>query len=67
MGPTQRFWHFVRPLFFKKRENVNICFVTRETQNGCSWTRDETPPLAPPLSTTSQDHSSEKRTRSHTS
>ena len=31
-------------LYFEKLENVNICFVTLETQNCCSWTRDDTPP-----------------------
>ena len=33
-------------LYFEKLENVNICFVTLETQNCCSWTRDDTPPCA---------------------
>ena len=32
---------------FDKWEDINICFVTRETQNCSSWTRDENPPNAP--------------------
>ena len=38
---TERFWHFVPPLFLRSVKNVNICFVTSEMQNCCSSTRDE--------------------------
>ena len=56
-GTNVTFLAFCTTSIFKKRENVNICLVTRETQNCCLWTRV----CAPPLGTTSQDRSSEKR------
>ena len=47
-GTNLTFLTFCTTSIFDKRENVNICFVTRETQNCRSWTRNEKPQPPPP-------------------
>ena len=46
-GTNVTFHTFCMTSIFEKRENINTCFVTRETQNCCSWIHDETPPPSP--------------------